>query len=170
LQKYFELGQDKDASRVVTESANTAKKWGISRADNSHLELLRVFVSVINTVPSPFWLLSYILNDAKLLKDIRAEILRVVTRAGDSISMDITKFHSNCPLYVSTWQETLRHISAGGAIRQVKTDSVLPNTYLLKAGSSIQMPAGVLHQSPSTWGNDVGIFNARCFLKASDLP
>jgi len=121
-------------------------------------------------VPSSFWLLNYILNDAELFKEIREEITAVVIRKDNTVSMDITKFHSNCPLYMSTWQEALRHISGNGAVRQVKTDSLLSNTYFLKAGSSIQMPAGVLHQSPSTWGSDVGTFNARRFLKAKDLP
>jgi hypothetical protein len=170
LQKCLELGQAMGAGRVVTESVNVARKWRFPRTDTWNLEILRVFVSVINTVPSSFWLPSYILNDAGLMKDIREEIMAVVTRQDDTVSMDITKFHSNCLLYVSTWQETLRHISASGAIRQVKTDSLLSNTYVLKAGSSIQMPAGVLHQSPSTWGTDVGTFNARRFLKINDLP
>jgi cytochrome P450 len=31
------------------------------------------------------------------------------------------------------------------------------------------MPAGVLHNSPSTWGVDVGKFNVRRFLKANEL-
>jgi hypothetical protein len=170
FQKYLELGQAKDAGRVVTESVNTARKWGVSSLDTWNLEILRVFVSVINNVPSSFWLLSYILNDAELLKEIREEIMTVITRKNDTVSMDITKFHCNCPLYVSTWQETLRHISANGAVRRVKTDTLLSNSFALKAGSSIQMPAGVLHQSPSTWGKDARTFNARRFLKANDLP
>lgn len=170
LQKYFEAGQDKDAGRVVKESASISQKWGLSTADNSHLEILRIFVSVTNTVPASFWLLSYILNDADLLREVRGEVSAIVTRTHNAASIDITKFQTHCPLFVSTWQETLRYISANGAIRTVKTDSLLSDKYFLKKGSNIQIPAGVLHNSPSTWSNDVRTFNARRFLKANELP
>jgi hypothetical protein len=38
FQKYFELDQYKSAGGIVTESANTARKCGLSRSDTTNLE------------------------------------------------------------------------------------------------------------------------------------
>jgi hypothetical protein len=82
-----------------------------------------------------FCLLSNILDDANLFKDVIEEVSGITAMTGNSVSRYITKFQSHCPLIISAWQETLSHISANGAVPTVKTDSLLSNTYILKAGS-----------------------------------
>jgi cytochrome P450 len=168
FQKYYEDGRDVDAAGLVKERAINARKWGFIDRDLGAFENSILFVATTNTVPTGFWLACYILSDNKLLAEIRAEIRSIVARTvvdgKETLSMDISRFQKNCPLLVSAYQEAFRLIASSSSVRMVMQDMLLDDTYLLKKGSTIQMPSGINHQSSSIWGPDSCEFDAYRFL------
>lgn len=172
FRKYYAQGLDRNASSLVKGRAIAARKYGFKDTDIADFELSILFVSTTNTVPSSFWLLSHILSSPSLVAEIRAEIAQIVTRKTvdgvDTMEMDITGFQKKCPLLVSTWEETLRLVDSSSSVRAVVKDTLFADKYLLKAGSVIQMPSGVTHNSTAIWGPDAGEFNPRRFMKTSN--
>ena len=121
--------------------------------------------ATMNSIPGIFWLLCYVLSSPSLLDEIRSEIATIIIRKDEEVILDVSQLQRNCPLLVSTWQETLRMANATVSNRVVKEDMLLDDMYLLKKGAVIQMPSGTMHSSKEIWGSDADEFNARRFLK-----
>lgn len=81
--------------------------------------------------------------------------------------MDVSGLNRRCPLLVSVWQETMRMANVVVSSRAVLEDTLLNDTYLLKKGSVVQIPARIMHNDSSIWGPDADIFNGRRFLSSS---
>jgi cytochrome P450 len=80
--------------------------------------------------------------------------------------LDSTGFQQHCPLLISTWEEIIRLVDSSSSVRMVAKDTMLTESYLLKANSIIQMPSGTTHLSTEIWGPDAATFNPRRFPKA----
>jgi len=147
----------------------TAKNAGLPQDDFLNVEIGMLFTASTNTAPSSFWFLCYILSSKSLLAEVRGEISKIVTRKAingiDTIELDSTGFQQHCPLLISTWEETLRLVDSSSSVRMVAKDTLLAESYLLKANSVIQMPSGTTHLSTEIWGPDAATFNPRRFLK-----
>jgi cytochrome P450 len=170
FQKYYAAGLDKNASGLIKRRAAAARKYGLTEHDIADFEIAMLYAAVTNSVPSSFWFLSYIVSSPSLLTEIRAEVSEIVTRRTvngvDTVEMDITGFQKKCPLLCSAWEETLRLIDSSSSVRMVIKDTMFDGRYLLKAGSVVQMPSGVTHNSPDIWGEDAATFNPRRFIRS----
>jgi len=170
FQKYYAAGLDKSASGLIKGRAVAARKYGLTEHDIADFEIAMFYVAVTNTVPSSFWFLSYVVSSPSLLTEIRAEVSEIVTRKTvngvDTMEMDITGFQKKCPLLCSAWEETLRLIDSSSSVRMVIKDTMFDDKYLFKAGSVVQMPSGVSHNSPEIWGEDAATFNPRRFMRS----
>ena len=105
-----------------------------------------------------------------LLKELRAEIARVVDRSdskqGNHVNrLDITSLKKKCPLLVYASQEVLRYHAMGTSIRQVMQDTLLDGQWLLKKDAMIQIPSVMLHSDASLWGVDVEEFDPPRFME-----
>ncbi|KAK4172380.1 cytochrome P450 [Triangularia setosa] len=120
-----------------------------------------------NTVPTFFWTIYEIYSRPSLLTQIREEILaNAVTTLppnGSCFELDVSALKTECPLLLSTFQETQRTRHIHAAIRKVMTDTLLDDKYLLKRGNYLQMPGHAIHSSTKIWGPTAKEFNPHRF-------
>lgn len=148
-------------------------KYGLTKKMFAHGEASLLFGALVNTVPTAFWLLAYIFEDAALLADIRGEVDKCVT--ADSASkrtMHIGKLRSACPLFSSAFREVLRMYAPVHSNRFVAADTTITNhttgqSYVLKKDAVVQIATSVIHFK-SPWGPDAASFNARRFLSTGE--
>jgi cytochrome P450 len=170
FQKYYAAGLEKNASSLVKGRAEAARKYGIKERAMADFEIAILYTAITNTIPGSFWFLSYIVSCPSLLSEIRTEVSQIMTRKSvdgvDTMEMDITGFQKKCPLLCSAWEETLRLVNSFSSVRMVVKDTMFADKYFLKAGSVVQMPSGVTHNSPEIWGEDAATFNPRRFIRS----
>ena len=142
---------------------------GATLEDIARLEILTGVGILSNTVPSCFWLLFDILSRPELLRTIQDEIYQ------NAVSIDPTGIHTldladirgKCPTLLSSFQETLRTRSNSGQVRVIYQDTLLNDRWLLKAGSTLLIPAPTINKNSSTWGLDSGAFDSQRFTKTA---
>jgi len=142
----------------------TKKMYGLN--ENSVLSAL-----LVNTVPSAFWLLSYVFADPILLANVRQEIDGCVREAnsGNQKFINATLLKTQCPLLNSALRENLRIVGPMNINRAVLEDTLLTNhntgeTSLVKKGGIVTVATNVIHMRPEIFGADVRNFNVRRFL------
>lgn len=120
-------------------------------ADIARYEVGGSIAILVNTAPAAFWTLLMLYSHPGLLNDIRKEI-DACTNGTTTRTIDITTLKDACPLFLSSYQEVLRHKSMGTSVREVMQDTYL-DQWLLKKGALLQMPSRIIHQDPNLWGN-----------------
>lgn len=173
---------ENDCSVYARGRIEVALKHGFTTTEAANVLIGIIFVSTINTIPTAYWLLIYILSDALLDSDLLEEVESIASRNGDKCVLDIDNITVKCPVLVSAYQEVMRLTNHQTGLRQVIEDTQLtyepvsrslddspkvPKTYLLRKGCFVQTPAAVLHASTAAWGPDVASFNPRRFLPSS---
>ena len=174
LAKYYgaKCDLEADVSQILKVRAAVIRKHGVTSADVGKLEISLLNVSTANAIPTAFWLLCHVYADPGLTKSIRDELAAMVNLSElpdgkRGMSFDITDF-SECPLLVSSYREVIRITNAQLGTRRVMKDTTITNgkaTYLLKEGCDVQIPSGISHLSPASWGPDFSSFNPRRFMK-----
>lgn len=182
LRAYFHAKHhhEKDVSALVKARARVGVKWGLHPDEIAISELGTLFAGTSNAIPTLFWFFCFVFSDPKLIQDLQKELSAIVEKKRDTESvMDIRKFPQHCPLLISSYQETMRLMSSHTGNRRVLHDTILnyegegPNskgsrTYLLKKGFMLNMPTGIAHNSPETWGPNANVFDARRFIPRDD--
>ncbi|THV54588.1 hypothetical protein BGAL_0024g00540 [Botrytis galanthina] len=174
FESYYARSGLKDASLLAQARLEVNVKHGVPIKDVARYETVIGVAIIVNTAPALFWLIFFIFSNSKLLGEIRGEIEAIVETSCNedgslTRSLDITNVKTKCHLLLSTFQETLRHRSAGTSVRIVMEDTLLDDTWLLKKNSIIQMPGRVIHMDSKIWGPDVADFNPRRFLKDKNI-
>ncbi|KAF4983952.1 hypothetical protein FZEAL_744 [Fusarium zealandicum] len=171
LSKYYGANKDdhKDAAQIVKNRANVLRRHGIPDSEVGHFELALLHVATANTIPTLFWFIAQVFTRPELVLRLRSEVLPVAQRGADGhVTIDITTLDQKCPLLVSCYREAIRLSNQAVANRRVLEDTTVSdgkgNSYLLKKGLDVQMPAGVLHTMESVWGQDVHEFDAERFI------
>ncbi len=77
----------------------------------------------------------------------------------------MTHVKESCPIFLSTFQEMLRHNAIGVSARIAMEDHLLEGKYLIKKGSTVMIPAHVQHTTASTWGKNVKEFDHKSFVR-----
>lgn len=160
------------------------KKWGLPIDDIADHELGMLFVSITNAIPTLFWMIFYVFQDAQLVTDLQVELLACIEEGEDGhrqreCTISIAKLSNACPHLNSTYQEVMRMTNRQLGTRTVLEDTYLtysspgdPNsitkTYLLKKGVHVQMPSMITSYAQETWGNDALIFDSRRFMPGRD--
>jgi hypothetical protein len=173
LQDYYRAGGLKTASKLLQERHRVAAAAGMTQDNMAHIDAGLMYGLLINSVPSVFWLTSYICSYPSLLADIREELLPVISRTNETteggsevLELDVSKFRQHCPVFCSTYQEVLRLISSHSTGRMVVKDTLLNDRYLLKEGAIVQMPGASVHLDANIWGADVRDFKPRRFINS----
>ncbi|KAF7188470.1 Cytochrome P450 monooxygenase [Pseudocercospora fuligena] len=169
-EKYVQEGRYKGASKFIQDRANLhMKEFGLTQEAYGRAESGTPHALLVNMVPSSFWFISYIFQDPALLADIRQELDRCVTRKGNRYEISVSKLRTSCPLFGSTFKETLRIVAPLHTNRVIAEDTLVTNpsdgqTCLIKKGATIQYASTLIHRNESVWGNDANDFQPRRFL------
>lgn len=165
--QYYQADGHLDSSQLAYTRWKVQHEAGAAIEDIARLEALTALGILSNTVPTCFYFLFDIFSRPDLLGKIRDEILDgafSVDSAGVH-TLDLADIRERCPIFVSTFQETLRTRSNSGQLRVVQKDTLLDDHLLVKAGSIILMPAAVINKHPSVWGADAGTYDPERFSK-----
>ena len=171
--EYFTQNGPENASTLVRSRYENSVSHMIPTPDIARFEIGGAIAILVNTAPSIFWMVYSIYSEPELLRDCRKELEAILTTSKSLEGeirhvIDMTAVKTHCRLLTSIFTETLRWRGIGLGVRQVLQDAVLDNgKYLLKKGSTVMMPARVLHSDPDLWGADVQDFQPRRFLKDS---
>jgi len=163
LIKYYSAKHDSepDVAQMTKMRANVFRKHGITDEETARLEIGFLHVAVSNAIPTAFWVLAFIASSPTLTASIRDELISIIaTNILDSgkkeAIIDNSKFLTHCPLFVSTYRETIRHISSLVVFRRVMADTTISDgksSYLLKGGSDAAIAVGVSHMNPANVSN-----------------
>jgi len=168
--KYYNNKGHESGSAWAKHRFNVSIRNGISVEDTAKIECGGSIATLVNTVPSVFWMLYHVYSNPLVLEDLRQElsiIMSTTTTPSDVPihKIDITQVKTRCPLLTSTFQEVLRCRAMGTSVRQVMEDTMLDGKYLLKKDGIVQMPSRVIHTDQEIWGHDANDFNHKRFTK-----
>ncbi|KAK3348750.1 cytochrome P450 [Lasiosphaeria hispida] len=178
LTKYFasRCDTEDDVSKFTRDRMELEREFGMTPSEMAGLEVAVIHGALSNTIPTAYWMLVYVFSNPDLVEKLRAEAETVTEETSTSgqghgrkeVSIDIARLEQKCPLLFSTLRETQRVISNAVLNRKVMADTTISdgkNTYLLKAGTDLQISHGVTHNLESVWGSKVRNFDSERFLK-----
>ncbi|KAL8830239.1 MAG: hypothetical protein Q9170_005822 [Blastenia crenularia] len=177
LDKYFNDNGPDTGSDLIKARWKYNREYGAAKYAGC-FEIGDLLGVLVNAVPTFFWILVHVYSRPSLLADLRNEIAVVTEEVTAEITtstdmkkkktirkITISKLKDQCPLLLSTYQETLRLQTHNSSSRWVTKDTMLADQYLLKAGNVIQMPGYPVHIMSSIYGSDAGTFKPHRFIK-----
>ncbi|KAL7815092.1 cytochrome P450 [Trichoderma gracile] len=173
FQNFIRNGSVKFASEAVKSGMATALDLNVSIEDCSRIEVFKISVATVNTVPTIVAMIQNILAKPALLQSLRKQLAVVVTvhdsPAGRTAELDVGLAEAECPLLLACYQEALRIGSTPTCNRVVLEDVLLtdPDTgreLLFKKGWRVCIPTFLLHNRDSFWGGDAENFGPEKFL------
>ena len=171
FEKYYTEGGLDNGSVLARNRYDVAVKNGVALEDIARFEVGGSVGILVNTTPAAFWTLFFVYSSPNLLEDIRKELDVILVAKDDGPEMvrsvDIKSLKQRCPLLISVFQETMRHIAVGLSVRKVMEDTILDGQWLLKKDGMVQMPSRIIHKDASIWGTSVEEYNPRRFMKDS---
>ncbi|KAK7965878.1 uncharacterized protein PG986_000155 [Apiospora aurea] len=173
--QYMRRDGPKSGSGLVRRLVEHHTRFGLPLEDIARSQIGIGFAVMSNTAPCALWMLYHIFSDERVLEDVRREVAKLVetrTEEGGGVEtatnvVDLSALQSSCPVLLSTFQETLRVRTLSPGVRMLLEDAVVDDTYLLKKGNLLMMPAMVHHTSAPIWGPDANLFN---HLRFKDNP
>ncbi|TKW55383.1 7-alpha-hydroxycholest-4-en-3-one 12-alpha-hydroxylase [Colletotrichum tanaceti] len=164
-----------DVTPFIRERARLLRQAGIPAEEIGRLEMSFMFVATTGSGPTVFWLVANVLQDQKLVREIRKELEPLVVLDGDVAVLRVSAINENsCPLLVSCWHEAIRISNHFLGTRHPLEDLLVSNkggqTYLLKKDTPVIWSARALHASTDAWGDDATMFRGDRFvdLKGND--
>jgi cytochrome P450 len=156
-----------DASPLIPALYKIHSSNGVLLEDMARLQVAISVAIISNTMPASFWLIYHIFSDPVVLEDCRKELSEGVRTRDGVHTIDIIYIKNQCPVFLSTFQETFHIHSTSVASRVVLEDHVLNGQYLLQKGGVVLIPASVQHSLDSAWGSRVDKFYHKRFLQRS---
>lgn len=159
--RYYEEKQHLQASAVVQQRFKVAVKFGQPLPIIAAFDVGLLFGVLANAIPTVFWMLVYVYTNPDLLANVLEETAPMVSNADSTFAVHLRSdahLRKTCPMLTSTFHEVLRHISSSlSSGRYVLEDTMIsptptssnphPRSFLLRAGSSVQLPASSIHYS-----------------------
>ncbi|KAF4466265.1 7-alpha-hydroxycholest-4-en-3-one 12-alpha-hydroxylase [Fusarium albosuccineum] len=175
MSKYYSSEHDINdptTSQLVKNRAGALRKHSFTGHEVAQLEVILPNVATLNAVPTFYWLLLYVLDRPELVQRLRSEVEAAAavteTNGKRAATFNIAQFDAQLPLLVSCYRETMRLSNHSVSMRRIMADMTIVGpdgqSYLLKKGTDLQLPAGVTHHDQNVWGDDVETFNAERFL------
>ena len=163
---------DPTTSTLVFNRANALREHDFNGDEIGMLECILPVVATLNAVPTFYWMLLFVFDRPELVERLRTEVEAAgkVTEHGTtkSVTFNIAEFDDKLPLLISCYREAMRLANQSVSIRRVMSDMTITSstgqTYLLKKGVDLQLPAGVTHYESSIWGDDASSFDPDRFL------
>ncbi|KAK9415717.1 hypothetical protein SUNI508_10195 [Seiridium unicorne] len=164
LEEYLRRGGQQEAASFAQAILNHFTEHGLSMPDLARGELGNIAGIATSTMRSVFWLLYHVVSDPKLLALCRSEVVQLARNDSKPEEIDLAHVFTDCPVLLATWYETQRVHADPTFSRVVMQDFLLDGRYLLKKGSSVLIPAGVIHQDSAIWGPTSLAFHLERFL------
>ncbi|CAM1501492.1 Fc.00g034760.m01.CDS01 [Cosmosporella sp. VM-42] len=163
---------DPTTSTLVFNRANSLRKHKFTGEEIGLLESILPIVATINAVPTFYWMLLFIFERPELVERLRIEVEEAATVKNEDseriVTFNIAEFDDKLPLLISCYREAMRLANHSVSSRRIMTDMTVTGSdgqsYLLKKGVDLQLPAGVTHYEQSIWGDDAATFNPERFL------
>lgn len=175
LGKFYEGGHDgnEDVSDLIRERAKLFRQYGLSSESIGKMEAVVLAVALGNTIPTLFWMLTFIVSTPGLAERVREELQPLVRRVDDEAILDV-RWDSRCPLLLSCYREVLRLTSTTAITGRFAEDTEVTcsdgRTYTIKAGIDTQISGTASHTIPQVWGANVGEFDPERFLPFIEDP
>lgn len=151
---------------VIDYYERTKRANGIPPKEIATVISMLYFVINTNTYKLSFWIMTYLLHEPTLLKDVAAEIKLSFSPA--TKEADFQYLVNNCPLLNAVFDETLRLCSANASIRTT-TKPIEVNGKMIPANAQILCPFRELHWNTDVWGEDPSKWDPTRFLKQKTL-
>ncbi|KAK5996638.1 Cytochrome P450 monooxygenase nodJ-like protein [Cladobotryum mycophilum] len=163
---YLQSGGHESASEFAKSTHSHNAGHGFSVENMARTEIGHSFATVGTTALTSWWLMYHIFSDPVVLADIRKELsgLVVEDEKRGAHCIDMSSIRTACPIFLSTFKETMRYRGVGTSVRLCLEDHMPDGRYLLKKGSLVITPQLVQHTLPSVWGDDAETFNHLRFV------
>lgn len=123
-------GDISDPSEVVKDRLTSWTQKGVPLESCARANAALLWAANVSTAPLAFWILWYLLQDRKLMREAQLEVQRYVKRdSGGSdalVSLDIPSLLSHSHLLRAVYLETLRLEAHTYTLKAVTGDCVLP--------------------------------------------
>ncbi|KAI0521605.1 cytochrome P450 oxidoreductase [Xylaria bambusicola] len=166
---YAAKGLEEGSSVYARNRYEYPLKQGMDVQDVARMETGGAIGLLSNTMPATFWTIYHIFSDPIVLGDCRREVEKAVHENNGEKCLDLSYVKSSCPILVSTMQEAFRCHSIGVSARAVVEDHMLDGKYLLKKGSTVLIPSNVQHSLSPAWGDNVGEFYHKRFVRDTEF-
>ncbi|KAF2179836.1 cytochrome P450 [Zopfia rhizophila CBS 207.26] len=169
LLEYMAKGRYKKGSTLVQNRYRMHSEIGLSLPDIARSEIGMLFGLLPNASITTFWVLNNIFSRPQLLAEIREEIQKnalSIDGSGKIRTISFESLRSSCPLLNSVYRESLRLNAPMTSTRLVVEDTIVADTYLLRANSVVQIAGDVIHKDTNVWGPDASSFNPRRFISS----
>ena len=161
---YFSAGGHEKGSALIRARYQHSVDYNVSLEDIARFEMGGAMAILTNTIPCAFWVLWHFLSHAEALEECRHELYRLCKIEDSSVTIDISKINTFCPIMLSTLREVLRVHGTGTSVRVVQEDHLLEDKYLLKKGNTLMIPGPVQHSSRAVYGESVNEFKHKRFI------
>ncbi|PNY26058.1 Uncharacterized protein TCAP_04014 [Tolypocladium capitatum] len=170
---YAARGDDDESAAAVTGACAAAlRRHGLPDSEIGRFEASLLQLATGNTIPATFWMVGNVLTRPDVVERLRAELEPLAVRTaggeGDAVAIDVTRFEDECPLLVSCYRESIRLSNHALCVRRVMAETVVSNgrgdSYVLRKGADVQIPAGFTHRAEEVWGADAGRYEADRFV------
>lgn len=168
---------------MASDTAAMQKQYDFGSSDLGAAFTQVIHASLMNVVPTTFWVLVHIFSRPELLAVLRQEALGAMRddKFDDStgtryVTFDLDRPEALFPRLVSAFQESHRLATAATLHRRVLEDTYLSEgngtgtrPYLLKKGITVMIPTTVSLRSPQVWGGQAAAeeFDPERFLAQS---
>jgi cytochrome P450 len=152
-----------DVSQLTFDTVAMQKQYGFSASDLAAAYTQVIHASLMNVVPTAFWVLVHIYSRRELLATLQEETAKVVKQQSlkngeRQVAIEVDQLDNLCPKLMSVFREAHRLASIATLHRRVVEDTFISegdeaNSYLLKKGITVMIPTTVCLRNPSLWGN-----------------
>ncbi|KAL1845873.1 hypothetical protein Daus18300_014419 [Diaporthe australafricana] len=169
FEQYFEDKRhaDPETSPLIKNRYKLFRERGLPSNDIARHEVGASLALLINTIQAAFWLVYHLFSNPATLAECRRELSGAVREENGLYTVDLAYIKASCPVFLSTFKETLRFRSINVAARIVINDTLIGEQYLLKKDSVVLIPGTVQHHLKSVYGDDAEQFNHRRFVRES---
>lgn len=169
FERYFEDKgyADPEACPLIKDRYELFCERGLPLKDIARHEVGSTLALLLNTIQAVFWLVYHLFSNPAVLAECRRELSEAVTENNGTCTVDLAYIKTSCPVFLSTFKETLRFRGINVAARIVLNDTLVGEQYLLKKGGVVLIPGIVQHNSKSVYGDDAALFNHRRFVRES---
>lgn len=160
---------DEQVSAYIRNRVGILRGYGVEGQKLGDIEVGLIHVPTSNSIPTLFWFFMHVFTRPDLVLQMRAEVELIAERGpGNVVTVNVDDILEKCPLMISAYREASRICNGFTCNRIALEDTTITDrhnrSYLLKKGSSVKIPAGVMHASTEIWGEDAAVFRADRFM------
>lgn len=119
----------------------------------------------MNAYKQCFWMMAHILNDPKLLANLREEVSSAISHGTNKLEY---RLEQQCPGLRAVYFEVLRLTASSSTVRDIQCQTEIGGK-LLHPGANILIPYRQLHVNPDMFGKNADQFDPHRFLQNPSL-